>query len=126
MPVNRPGRGKYVVNDSGGPLDHGQPAILDNYVGVTIKQKGNNWDVPVADQAVIAEGEQLFLITKGEVEVDQVGSLATGDAVYITAANALTATASGNTKFGRVADSQGERGLPTGKMRVDLDAKDSI
>lgn len=126
MPENRPGRGIHVTNESGGNLTHGQVVKVDNFVGIAVKQKAVNWDKGLADQALIPVGEDFFLITKGEVMVPEVSGAAKGDAIYITSGNALTKTSSSNTAFGRVYNVAGERGVPTGKMRVDLDAKDSI
>jgi len=62
------------------------------------------------------------------VQVNTVAGFAKGDAVYITAATGvLTETSAGNVKFGRVVEVVGDgRGVPTGKVRIDLDAKDSF
>lgn len=122
MPYNRPGRGVYVTNDAASAtLDHGQPVKEGNFVGVAVKQVARGFDSTVADQSTIDDGEEYFLITKGVVEVDTVSGFAVGDAVYITSANALTETSSGNTAFGRVVEVAGNRGTPTGKVRIDLD-----
>lgn len=127
MPYNRPGRGVYVTNDSGGVIQHGTPVAIDNYVGVALKQKAPGWDSLVADETEIENGEQFFLITKGIVQVDTVTGFAKGDAVYIDdSTNTLTETSTDNIKFGRVHEVAGERGTPTGKVRIDLDAKDSF
>jgi hypothetical protein len=127
MTYNRPGAGTHVVNDSGGTLAHNQPAKLQNYVGVVVKQKATHWSDGLAAEAVIQTGEQAWMITKGIVQVDTVSGFAKGDAVYITSGNVLTETATSNTKFGRVIEVVGGgRGVPTGKVRIDLDAKDSF
>lgn len=126
MPENRPGRGIHVTNDTGEDLKHDQPVAVDNYVGVTVKQKATHWDEGLSARSVIPDGEDYFLITKGLVVVDEVSGAAKGDAIYIDDENKLTKTSSENTAFGRVYNVANERGVPTGKMRVDLDAKDSI
>lgn len=129
MPYQRPGNGKYVTNASGGAINHGAPVLVSNYVGVAVKQKAPAVTDALATHKQIANGEDFFLITKGEVQVANTGIAAAvkGDAIYIVpATNALTTTATANTKFGRVAEVAGKRGVPTGKVRIDLDAKDSI
>jgi hypothetical protein len=126
MPENRPGRGVYVTNETGGDLDHGQPVAVDNYVGIAVKQKAIHWDEALSAASVIPDEEDFFLIDKGVVLVDAVSTPKKGEAIYITGANALTKTKEGNTAFGRIYEIAGERGVPTGKMRVDLDAKDSL
>lgn len=127
MPENRPGRGVYVTN-GGSAVAHGSPQKLSNYVGVIVKQVGRNWADALSVQAQIEASEAAFLITKGTVLVPVTGisSPAKGDAVYITSANALTKTATSNSKFGRIYDVAGQRGVPTGYVRIDLDAKDSF
>lgn len=122
MPYNRPGRGVYVTNDAASAaLTHGQPVKEGNFVGVAVKQVARGFDSTVADQSTIDDGEEYFLITKGVVEVDTVAGFAVGDAVYITSSNVLTETSSSNTAFGRVVEVAGDRGTPTGKVRIDLD-----
>ena len=130
MPYNRPGDIEYATNSSGGNLTHGQPVIQSNWVGVAIKQKAPAWDAAPAAGATIANGEDFAIIVKGIVQVPNTGSgvaaAVRGDAIYITSANALTTTSAGNTAYGRVADTAGVRGTPTGYVRIDLDARDSL
>jgi predicted RecA/RadA family phage recombinase len=122
MPYNRPGRGVYVTNDAASDtLDHGQPVKEGNFVGVAVKQVARGFDSTIADQSTIDDGEEYFLITKGVVEVNTVSGFAVGDAVYITSSNVLTETSSSNTAFGRVVEVAGNRGTPSGKVRIDLD-----
>lgn len=125
MPENRPGRGVHVKNGSTA-INHADPVKNSNYVGQAIKQKGVGWELGLDAQAVIAKDEEYFLVTKGLVVVDEVSGNAKGDAIYITSENVLTKTKGENTPFGRVYNVAGERGLPTGKVRIDLDAKDSF
>lgn len=135
MPVNRPGNIYYTTNDESGSLEHGQLVVADEIVGVAIKQKPVSWKLGLADQAVIAVNEKYALITKGIVEVTiAIGSFAKGDDVYLAAASttdgvttfALSETNTG-TPVGRVVEVPGDgRGVPTGRIRIDLDKKDSI
>lgn len=127
MTYNRPGAGTHVVNDTAGVLLHGVPAKLQNFVGVVVKQKATSWSAGLTPQNQIAVGEKCWMITKGIVQVDNVAGFAKGDPVYIDATNTLTETATSNTKFGKVIEVVGDgRSVPTGKVRISLDAKDSF
>jgi uncharacterized protein DUF2190 len=129
MPYNRPGFAKYAKNETGGTLKHGQPACDETgtFVGVAIKQKAPGFGDGMAVQALIADDEEFMLLTKGVVMVDTISGLAVGDDVWlIKAENKLTETEGSNLKFGRVVEVAGERGVPAGKVRIDLDAKDSL
>lgn len=124
MPYNRPGRGVYVKNETASAsLTHGQPVKEGNFVGIAVKQVSPGFDSTIADATTIEDDEDYFLITKGVVQVDTVSGFAVGDAVYITSSNVLTETSSSNTKFGRVVETQNNRGTPSGKVRIDLDMK---
>jgi hypothetical protein len=78
-------------------------------------------------QATIDEREDYYLITKGVVQVPNTGlaSSAKGDAVYIATDNSLSPSGSpvGSVAYGRIVAVAGERGTPTGKVRIDLDLK---
>ena len=127
MPAVRPGRGVYVQNTTASAaITHGRPVKEGVFVGVAVKQKSRGFNSLVADQTVIDDDENYFLITKGQVTVPFVSGCAKGDRVYITSANALSETQSGNTPYGTVVEIQGERGCPTGYMRVDLDLKTDL
>lgn len=124
MPYNRPGRGVYVTNETASAaLTHGQPVKEGSFVGIAVKQVSPGFDSTIADASTIEDNEEYFLITKGIVQTDTVSGFAKGDTVYITSANALTETSSGNTKFGTVVEVATDRGTPTGKVRIDLDLK---
>jgi hypothetical protein len=127
MPYNRPGPGVYVTN-GGSPITHGTPQVNAGFVGVAVKQAGRKWLDSYAIQAQIDAAEPYFLITKGVVQVANTGISANvkGDPIYITAAGALSATSTSNSKFGRIVEVSGQRGTPTGKVRIDLDTKDSF
>lgn len=126
MPKMESGRIFYTTNGSGGTLSHGQPVASEGQVGVAIKQGVPKWDTAVASLDVIATSEDFAMIVKGVVEVDEVAGFAVGDPVYITSGNVLTETVGTNKKFGRVVAIEGERGTPTNKVKIDLDAKDSF
>ena len=128
MPVNRPGAMKYVTATK--LTLHGAPCAESGIVGVAVKQKaarsGAGSGTP---QKEIAIGERFAIINKGIVEVAVAATK--GQPVYLTAAtNALTTTGPGapptTLKFGMCVEIAGERGTPTGKVRVDLDAKDAF
>jgi hypothetical protein len=124
MPYERPGAGYYATATK--VVNHSAPVTEDGVVGVAVKQKAPKWDAGSATQAQIAIGESFHIRTKGIKQVPFVAGATKGVPVYIVAAsNALTLTAAGNLKYGRVVSLPGERGTPSGYMRVDLDAKDS-
>jgi hypothetical protein len=127
MPYDRPGRGVYVTNTAtSAAIQHGSPQAEKNYVGVAVKQVATGWDSTVAKQSEIEDDEAYFLITKGVVQVADPGGLNKGDAVYITVATGVLTGSSGSGKviFGRVFEK--DRGTPSGFIRIDLDAKDSV
>jgi Uncharacterized conserved protein (DUF2190) len=127
MPYNRPGPGVYVTN-GGTAIAHGSPQVNAGFVGVAVKQAPRQWQDSYAIQAQIDPSEPYFLITKGVVQVPNTGISANvkGDPIYISAAGVLTATGPAGGKFGRIAEVAGVRGVPPGKVRIDLDAKDSF
>jgi Uncharacterized conserved protein (DUF2190) len=127
MPYNRPGPGVYVTN-GGTAVPHGSPQVNAGFVGVAVKQKVRGWSDAFSIQATIDANEPFFLITKGVVQVTNTGITANvkGDPIYITPASVLTATVGTNAKFGRIVEVAGSRGTPTGKVRIDLDSKDSF
>lgn len=122
----RPGRVVYLTAAS--DLTHGQAVKQSGFVGQAIKQAAPSWQTGYSAVKTIATDEDYALRIKGVVCVPSTGisSPAVGDAVYITSGNALTKTSSSNTAFGRIVGVAGSRGVPTGFVRIDLDAKDSI
>lgn len=134
MPYNRPGNIEYVTNDSGGTINHGDPAKIGNLVGVAVKQKAVSWTLGLDAQAQIADGEQFALIVKGIVEVPDEAGFAKGDPIYIADASVTSGVTTfdlnetnTNDKFGVVVEVVGDgRGVPTGRVRIDLDKKDSF
>lgn len=134
MTYNRPGAGTHVVNDTGAVLLHNQPAHLQNNVGVIVKQQATRWSDGLAPVQQIQPNEKCWMIKKGIVQIDTTAPYGTGlagavkgAAVYIDGTNTLTTTATGNTKFGRIVEVPGDgRSVPTGRIRVSLDDKDSF
>lgn len=119
--------GVYVTNGSGGTINHGAPVKEGNFVGLAIKQKARAWSAGFVSPLTIANGEKYFIQTVGVVEVPTVSGFAQGDAIYITDAGVLTETNTGNTPFGRVVETVSDnRGVPTGKVRIDLDIKNAV
>jgi hypothetical protein len=131
MPYNRPGPGVYVTN-GGTAIQHGTPqAHSSGWVGVAVKQRPRLWSDAYSIQATIDANEPFYLITKGVVQVGNqdagIAAAAKGAPIYLVAATGvLSITAAGNVKFGRISEVAGVRGTPTGRVRIDLDAKDSF
>jgi hypothetical protein len=130
MTYNRPGKGSHAINTTGAVIPHNAPVLINNLCGVAVKQAGRHWNEGLTTPERIELNERFWLIRKGIVQVAETGgagTMAKGDAVYITAAGVLNETSAGNTKFGRVVETTGDgRGVPTGMVRIDLDAKDTI
>lgn len=131
MPYERPGE-RYYPAAATKAVNHGDPTIEDGVAGVAIKQQpapfGTGLGAAIITQVQV--GEDFVIDTKGIVEVPAVGGAGKGDPVWITIAdNTLVAADPGGglgAKYGRVYELAGERDTPTGKMRVNLDAKDSF
>lgn len=81
MPYNSETRGFYTTNSSGGDYLHGDLVKEDNIVGVAVKQEGTSFDSVIADQDVIEDGQEFFLIKRGRVAIDAVFSA--GDLLYL-------------------------------------------
>lgn len=129
----RPGAAEYVTATKA--VNHGDPCIELGYVGFAQKQSTPPAGTGLGATAItqIAISEKFVIRTKGRHYTSSArqegGTFSKGDPVYIiSATNLLTATSNSgaNPKFGRVAEVAPERGVGTGKMRVDLDAKDSF
>jgi hypothetical protein len=131
MPEVRPGQRVYVTATKA--VNHGAPATEVGFSGVAIKQLLPPGGTGLGDSKFVQVqvGEKFVIQTKGQVYVansDSGGTtFAKGAAVYIIAAsNLLTSAVGTNLKFGRVMEIAGERGVGTGQMRVDLEARDSF
>lgn len=126
MPENRPGNMKYVTATK--VVNHDMPVVEVGIVGVSVKQKtpGSGAAAGTA-QKEIAIGEKFAIISKGLVTVANLIGAVKGSPIYIVAAtNLLTLTVGTNPKFGMCTEIAGERGTPTGMMKVDLDAKSAF
>jgi hypothetical protein len=133
MPEWRPGQIDYHTATKA--VNHGAPCTEDASVGIAIKQVAAPAGTGLGAVAInqVAIGEQFAIVKRGRVYVDNAGTGAPytkGTLLYIiTASNALTNAAQTpptGYKFGRVVEVAGQRGVGTGKMRVDLDDRDSI
>ena len=131
MPEVRPGQRVYVTATKA--VAHGNPATELGFTGVAIKQLLPAGGTGLGDTSfyTVGVGEKFVIQTKGQVYVNNVDAATTtfakGAAVYIIpASNLITSASAGNLKFGRVMEIAGERGIGTGKMRVDLEARDSF
>lgn len=137
MPYERPGAGVYVTATKITP--HSAPATENGLVGIAVKQKTIPWTAAFSEHAApsIAIGEKFHIRTKGARQVLTTGygaaiSAATkGQGVYIRPAdNSLRlegATATGDLPFGRVIEVVADnRGVPAGRIRIDLDLKDTL
>lgn len=136
----RPGRGLYL--NATAAIPHGDLTVERNMVGSAIKQQAYDSDSARGPgRKLIAIGERFFLRTKGVCEAETgtgkqgaaVAAAAVGDAIFIaTGAGAdargtlHAAAAAGRVKLGRVHAVPGVHGTPTGILRVDMDAKDTI
>jgi hypothetical protein len=129
MPYNRNGTRYYVLSASRQRVQ-GAPAVEDSVVGVVQKQVQPKGDVGLSVQAIIAAAEPCVIVCKGIVQVPFVATSVKGSTCWIHATTDALSVAdpgAGNgRKFGRVVEVQGQRGTPTGFMRVDLDSKDSF
>ncbi len=141
----RKGDVHYVTAATAAVL-HGAPVEEDGFVGIAVKQieapagtglRNDAGTTPNPDIYTIKVGEAFVIRLKGLVYVTNArqegGTFAVGDPVYINASsdgtdpNELSNTSAGShLKFGRVEAIAGSRGVGTGKMRVNLDAKDTF
>lgn len=129
MPYNRPGAVEVDVVATK-QVNHGAITWEENRPGVTVKTKADAATAGLVTPPVIAIGEAFNHIVKGIVQITNPGGFVAGDPVYITkATNALNNTGPASAtvgKVGVVSEIAGERGTPTGKMRVNLDLKDVL
>lgn len=128
MPYERPGAGYYPAAATKA-VNHNDPVVEDGVVGVAVKQKAPNPETGLTNIQQIAIGEAFHIRVKGikQVPLQSITSPAKGDPVYIIAAtNQLTKTSTSNVKYGVIRELAGQRGTPTGFVRIDLDAKDSF
>lgn len=107
-------------------VNHGAPCIENGVVGVAVKQKAPSATTALSTWKTVGIGEKFAIISKGVVLVPTVAGFAKGDLVYIKGTdNSISETDDATTQpFGRIVEVGGERGCPTGYVRVDLDHKD--
>jgi hypothetical protein len=133
MPEQRPGT-ILAIPSATRAVNHGavtvEPNTATGIPGVAVKTAAAPAGTGLGAAAInqIQVGEQFNLIVKGKVYIDNPGGVFTRfQAVYVTGTTGvLTATAAGNVLLGRVTEIAGDRGVGTGKMRVDLDLKSSV
>lgn len=130
MPYNRPGAIAVDVVATK-QVNHGAITWEEGKPGVAVKTLADLATAGLVSPKVVAIGEKFNMIIKGVVQItNPSGAFARGDSVYITkATNVLnnTGPASGTVgKVGVVAEVAGQRGTPTGMMRVNLDSKDVL
>jgi hypothetical protein len=124
-------KGRVGYHTATKQVTHGYPCSEDHEAGVAVKQKEQSWELGIANRAVVAVGEQFAILKKGETQIPAslVSSPAKGDPLFILEAdNTLSkTTGAGKLPFGRITSVAGDnRGTPTGFIRVDMDARDSI
>lgn len=144
MPEVRPGQVHYAVCSKVGGVTHGQVTTEDGFVGQAIKQQAAPAGTGLGAAAItlIAQNENFIIQIKGRIYIANtsnglVGGIALtatkGATVYYnTATNLLVLAGPASAtllRFGRVTEVAGaalSRGVGTGMMRVDLDAKDGL
>lgn len=129
MPYLRPGVVSYHVATK--QVTHDFPCVEDNVAGVAVKQAEQSWTLGIANRAVIAIGESFAILHKGQTQIlaSLLAGATKGAAVYIKIVDNTLALAGGAgfLPYGRVISLAGDnRGTPTGYLRIDLDARDSI
>lgn len=138
MPYERPGAGVYATATKTTP--HNTACTELGIVGVAVKQDAESWTAGYVAVKTIAIGKRFHIRTKGEKQVETVRTVAPiydisaavlGQAVYIVPTdNTLSLTGpvgAGKLPFGRVTGLPGDpQGCPTGRIRIDLDQKDTI
>lgn len=139
MAYERPGRGVYVTATK--TTKHGDPCVENGLAGTAIKQKAKAWSdgYNASTYADIAVGEKFHIRTKGIHQYSVaagskgvgVAAGTKGAAVYIVAAdNTLVLegdAAAADIPFGRIVELTADnRGVPTDKVRIDLDLKDTV
>lgn len=124
MPYHVPSLTKVFIDAAAAEIADGAPCWVHAGVkGIVEKEKEPVTGTALDHLARVLINEPYFLIVHGEVQVDAVEGVTKFDSVYIDPDdNTLIATHVGNeTLFGLCTEVAGTRGVPTGKMRVDLD-----
>jgi hypothetical protein len=127
MTYNRPGAGTHVVNDTAGILTPQPARKLQGFVGVRRQAEGDEVERRSGRPNADPDRREVLADHEGDRPGGQRGRVREGRSGLHHASNVLTETATSNTKFGRVIEVVGDgRSVPTGKVRISLDAKDSF
>jgi hypothetical protein len=127
MTVIRPGRGIHLYADR--LINHAKPHYQGGFVGVCQKQDEPKSFDSLASRTQVQSGVKYFLIVKGETEQAALAGATLGAPVYITKADDTLTLVDGGAAtvpFGRVSGLPGQFGLPSGRMRIDMDLKDNV
>lgn len=129
MPYSRPGNIEVDVICTR-QANHGTLTWEEGKPGVVVKTLPDPATAGLVNPKVVAVGEAFNMIVKGIVQVTNPGGFVRGTSVYITkATGAITNTGPASATIGKVgvvSEIAGQRGTPTGLMRVNLDLKDTL
>lgn len=130
MPEWRPGN-IVPIWSATSAVQHGAPCVEGGVPGVAVKSAvaPAGTGLGATEITQIGVGERFNLIVKGKVYVDNpAAAFSRLDPVYIDSADntLVTAAGAGIVKFGVCIEIAGDRGVGTGKMRVDLDLKSTF
>lgn len=126
MTVLRPGRAVDLIANK--VITHAKPHYQGGLVGIVQKQDEPGSFDSLASRRLVQPGIKYVLEVKGDTEVDALAGATVGAAVYIsTVDDTLSLVDDANhVAFGRVSALPDTFGLPTGRMRVDMDLKDTV
>lgn len=127
MPKSRlPGRMYYAVATKS--TQHGAPCVEDGVAGVAVKQKAPSATTALSTHRTIAISERFAIIAKGIVQIPAEAGFAKGDNLYINPTNNDVSETDDATTvpLGKIVEVAGDRGVPTGSVRVDLDFKRNV
>jgi hypothetical protein len=130
MSIIRPGQVIRVKNTAqSAAIEHKLIVKEDGFVGQAIKTAAADPTEGLVDPPVIKDDEEYNLVVEGVVMVPHtrtsaptfdISAATRGTAIYITSANALSTSSSGNTLVGKVTDEPGDRGCPSTHIRIKL------
>lgn len=128
MPYLRPGNEYHCTAVR--QVTHGNPCIVDGVPGIAISQKEPAATAGLVTPRVVAVDEDFVIAHQGICQIDA-SLLATGvrgDPVFINNTTDALAEAGGAglVPFGRIIEVAGERGTPTGKIRINMNLRDTI
>lgn len=134
MPYLRPGNEYYATAVRA--VTHGNPCVVDGVPGIGIVQSERGATAGLQTPRVAAIGEAFVIAHQGICQID--ASLVTGVAtkganVYITVATDVLvgvavagAAPAGTIPFGKVVELAGQRGTPTGKIRINMNLRSAV